>query len=258
MLSRRPGARFNRGRIAVASGGGAPAPPADTPLTVYAGDLKQWLRGDLGITLGTGVSAWADQSGGGMNAIQATGTAQPAYSANDATLDNQATVTADGSNDVLTTAGLTTDLATDDFYVCAIIKPITWTNGDSWTSGNGTTPPRSFQAGSTPSTNMTAAVSVNLNSASVLGSWFRYEALWTTTAGVSYLKIGGTNVQTGNPGTGARTSSSLFGAPSALFGNFALAEFFAVRRAAGSGGPTVSERAAIDSYLAGRYPSAGL
>lgn len=253
--SRVPGNRMSGRRIALVSGA-APAPPT-TPLTVYGADLHQWLRGDLGITIVTGVSAWADQSGKGNDATQGTGAAQPAYSASDATLDNQPTVTADGSNDVLSSAGLTTDLATDDFYVCGIIKPISWTSGDSWTSGAGTTPPRSFQTGVTPATTHTATAGVNSNTGGVVGSWFRYESLWTITAGVSYLKIGAVNVTGGNPGTGIRTLSSLFAAPGALFGNYACAEFFAVKRAAGSGGPTAPERALINAYLAARYPSAG-
>lgn len=41
--------------------------------------LVLWVRSDLGITLGTGISAWADQSGNGNNLVQATGTKQPAY-----------------------------------------------------------------------------------------------------------------------------------------------------------------------------------
>jgi len=40
-----------------------------------------WLRSDLGITIATGVSAWADQSGNGNNLTQATGGRQPVYSA---------------------------------------------------------------------------------------------------------------------------------------------------------------------------------
>ncbi len=40
------------------------------------------LNSDVGITLATGVSAWADLSGRGNSVIQATGAAQPAYVAN--------------------------------------------------------------------------------------------------------------------------------------------------------------------------------
>src|SRR5271169_4249375 len=38
-----------------------------------------WLRASAGITIATGVSAWADQSGKGQNATQGSGAAQPAY-----------------------------------------------------------------------------------------------------------------------------------------------------------------------------------
>lgn len=37
------------------------------------------LRADMGITIGTGVSAWADQSGNGFDFSQGTGANQPAY-----------------------------------------------------------------------------------------------------------------------------------------------------------------------------------
>ncbi len=42
-------------------------------------NLALWLRADLGITIGTGVSAWADQSGTGNHVVQATGANQPAF-----------------------------------------------------------------------------------------------------------------------------------------------------------------------------------
>lgn len=37
----------------------------------------QWCRGDLGISIGTGVKTWADQSGVGNNFVQNTGANQP-------------------------------------------------------------------------------------------------------------------------------------------------------------------------------------
>jgi hypothetical protein len=55
------------------------------PVTVQTGawvptssaNLELWLKGDAGITIGTGVSQWADQSGNGRNFTQGTGTKQP-------------------------------------------------------------------------------------------------------------------------------------------------------------------------------------
>lgn len=40
-----------------------------------------WVRADLGTTVVTGVSSWADQSGNGINLTQATGANQPALHA---------------------------------------------------------------------------------------------------------------------------------------------------------------------------------
>ncbi len=48
-----------------------------SPKTILGASLVAWYRADLGISLGTGVSAWADQSGNGNNFVQATGAQQP-------------------------------------------------------------------------------------------------------------------------------------------------------------------------------------
>lgn len=54
-----------------------------------------WLRADLGVTIGTGVSAWADQSGTGdsnKNCTQATGSNQPTRNSSDTAYNNQTTL----------------------------------------------------------------------------------------------------------------------------------------------------------------------
>lgn len=67
-----------------------------------------WLRADLGITIATGVSAWADQSGNGNNATQATGANQPLFVAN-STMNGRPSVRFNGVAQVLsTTTGATT------------------------------------------------------------------------------------------------------------------------------------------------------
>lgn len=47
-----------------------------SPSDLGAG-LALWLRADLGLTMGTGISQWADQSGNGRNYSQAIGSQQP-------------------------------------------------------------------------------------------------------------------------------------------------------------------------------------
>ena len=52
-----------------------------------------WLKADAGITQSSGkVSAWADQSGNGLNAAQANGTWQPTYTASNANLNNRPSI----------------------------------------------------------------------------------------------------------------------------------------------------------------------
>lgn len=58
--------------------------------------LVFWVRADKGITIGTGVSAWADQSGSGdvnKNLTQGAGSQQPTLNASDAAYNGQATLT---------------------------------------------------------------------------------------------------------------------------------------------------------------------
>lgn len=58
-----------------------------------------WLRADLGITLATGVSTWADQSGIGNNFSQADTTKQPVIVNNE--VYNKPGIFFDGSNDFM-------------------------------------------------------------------------------------------------------------------------------------------------------------
>lgn len=51
-----------------------------TPLRLT--NLRAWYRADLGVTIATGVSQWADQSGNGNHLVQAVGGSQPTVSAN--------------------------------------------------------------------------------------------------------------------------------------------------------------------------------
>jgi hypothetical protein len=82
------------------------------------------LDGDKGITIATGVSAWADQSGGtSHDAVQANTTLQPAYSASDATFNEHGSVTPDGVDDYMQITGhseLDPGTGFDLWFVCAL------------------------------------------------------------------------------------------------------------------------------------------
>lgn len=76
---------------------GAWSRPVESPLALLGSSLSVWLKYDAGITIGTGVSQWSDQSGNANHITQATGANQPAYDGTQ--------VTFDGSNDALFTPG---------------------------------------------------------------------------------------------------------------------------------------------------------
>jgi hypothetical protein len=53
-----------------------------------------WLRADAGVTESSGsVSAWSDQSGNALNAVQATGSLQPTFVASTTAMNNQPSLT---------------------------------------------------------------------------------------------------------------------------------------------------------------------
>lgn len=81
--------------------GGAPPVWAPTSASV---PVRAWYRPDLGRTMATGVSQLNDQSGTGdanRNVVQATGAAQPGYTASDAAYGNKPVLTFNGSQALL-------------------------------------------------------------------------------------------------------------------------------------------------------------
>lgn len=65
------------------------------------GQCQLWVRADRGITIATGVSQWADQSGLGHHLLQGTAGFQPLVTAANAGFNNCATVDFDGVDDLL-------------------------------------------------------------------------------------------------------------------------------------------------------------
>jgi hypothetical protein len=87
--------------------------------TELAGSLALWLDAEDSSTItlnGANVSQWADKSGNGRNATQATAAAQPAYTASG--LNGKPVLTFDGANDTLSYNG--TFLANTDYTVTAV------------------------------------------------------------------------------------------------------------------------------------------
>lgn len=86
--------------------------------------IEWWFDADAAyITLATGVSQWADRSGNANHAAQATGAAQPAYSASVAALNNKPAVNFDGTDDVLARATFTQGACTQPNTIFLVAAP---------------------------------------------------------------------------------------------------------------------------------------
>lgn len=248
MISRRKTTRHNRGRISANTGGGTTAPAAWTPANISSVTKYFWLRADLGVTVATGVSAWADQYGLN-NATQATGAAQPTLSASDAAFNNQASITFDGTDDALVFTGL--DLpapGTTPFWVWIIFRQLSWTSLDwIFAAGNNTVALQQFTA--EPQLRIINGIAVSTNSGAPTGTAVRGIASFTNSV-ADYLKLASTVVTgvasgnndpiSGSFGLGAR-SAGLSG-----FCNVAYAEIIGL-----AGEPT--ELAQLEAYGTARY-----
>jgi len=82
-----------------AQGGGEIGPP-----DFIESDAAVWLKADAGVTLnGSNVSAWADQTANGNDAVNASASTQPLFSASVAALNGKPAVTIDAANKFLDT-----------------------------------------------------------------------------------------------------------------------------------------------------------
>ncbi len=72
-----------------------------SPLTIFGSATELWARADLGITIATGASVWADQSGKGRDLIQGTAARQPGFNATDANFNGHPSLTFDDVDDFM-------------------------------------------------------------------------------------------------------------------------------------------------------------
>lgn len=235
------GGRRSHTRSLVGGGGGG------TPLTIISSvPVLQWIRGDLGITQVTGVSAWNDQSTNAYHFTQGTGSKQPLYTAVDATLNNQATVTGDGTDDALDNAAMPNGSSN---WFSGIIKVITWSAGRAVWGKNSVAPEcgNLYMATGSPSLALYNGNPVSdLNGGLPVGTWGRAEMHLINSA-AAYLKLR-TTVVTGDAGGLSATGCSLFAAGGGTFGAAAIAE-----RVVCPGKPTQPEIDALDAYYTARY-----
>ena len=249
-MSRRPGFIFNRGRIATVAGVAGPPPPPTTPLTILGANTLQWCRGDLGVTIGTGVSAWADQSGNGFDYAHATGAAQPAFGATDGPNGTPA-LTFDGVDDSLLAPGLTLAApGTTPTWIWMVFKQITWLNTRRLFAATSSSNTHTvFHNGASPTLAAFNGVTANNNAEAAVGTWVAAQFYYSSSVG-DFIRVNDNLPVTGtsagnNAGGVGRTLGS---GNAALFSNIATAEIVYANVL-----PTNDQVAAFSAYRLARY-----
>jgi hypothetical protein len=147
---------------------------------VTGATVLQAVQSDFGVTLATGVSAWADQSGNGKDYGQATSGKQPAYA--QTALNGFPSITTDGVDDSLTSSLNLSTPGTTPTYFCGVVKLKAWTNSrrviGSTSNGNFFV---LFCNSVTPQVALFVSSTVDTVSPT-LGLWYRVEAYVSNSA----------------------------------------------------------------------------
>ncbi len=223
----------------------ASGPSPTDPLSIVTSVAPFFfLSADVGVTVATGVSSWADQSGNGRNAVQATTASQPALQP--AAVNGRGSVLFDGTDDFLQIAYVPPAPGTTPAWYWMVFRPITAVTGsNSFSSGN-SRPRFYWQNASLMNANAGVA---GTGIAVTAGQWYRAE-LFFNNATTDYKKIGAssnTGISLGN----------LAGAGSFLLGsgnsgsNPSNVEI--VCFGAWAGEPTPAEKAALDAWVTAYY-----
>jgi len=213
------------------------------PLAIEDGNTVGWYVFDDLTTItkdaGTGeVSVWKDKLGSGHDLLQATATQFPIW-------DAASGITFDGSNDSLKAVSFTLN---QPVFVYAIIKQITWTNGDRIWNGNTNDSFALLQSTLTPRITMyTAGGGVIDNDNASLGSYYVLRCLYN--GANSSFQVNATAKVTGNVGAGNPAGFTLgkIAVSSSSWSNIAVSEII-IRKVADSAG----DEAMIYNYLANR------
>jgi hypothetical protein len=231
--------------------GGSSGGPTD-PLTIVTSvSCLAFFSADLGRTASGGaVSAWADQSGAGLSATQATGSAQPTENATG--LNTHYTLRFTKANVqrlVIGTLNLAAPGTTPSFF-WGVVKPVTVTTSDTIFAGGGSTFTRLFEStGLVRASNGVSGGTLTFTA----GTWYRYELLFNNSAANDYLKVGSSTTGTGtalgnnDPAAGAITIGAQQSAGTNP-GDFELACW-----GVWNGKPSGAELISLNSWVTGYY-----
>lgn len=219
-------------------------PVAEPAQIIERPSIKDYWRADLGVTIGTGASAWHGQVVG-LDFAQATGSAQPTRQATNASFNNQTTLLFDGVDDVMAT----TINVGSGTYIWAVLRQITWTaNRLLMSAGAGASVVIYQWAGSTsPNITQFNGSNANSNPGATLGTGKTLEA-WFGNSTTDFVATGSSVVSGQNAGSASDTTFYLGGFSGGSCGNIELAEVMLL-----SVLPTRGQRNRLLSYAALRY-----
>lgn len=246
---------FSRRSQRTSRGRSGPAGPPLLTNGLPAAIVREWWRADTGLSQSGGLaSAWTGMITGSAFS-NAGGATQPAYTASDATLNNQPTLTGDGVGTYFQTTTFLPDRpGTRPNLVVLVLKQNGWTGtrriyGTTAASGYVL-----YQNGLTPNIAQFNGSNANDNTGATIGSWFRVAAYYSNTT-ADYLLVGGGAPVTGaSAGNSAPTTGFTIFASNALtlFSSVSIAEIMFLNR-----DWTAAEKIRHDAYITARY-GAGL
>jgi hypothetical protein len=225
---------------ALIGGGGGVAPFTPSSIT----GLKLWVQSNMGITLGTGVSAWADQSGLGNNLAQATGAAQPTLNASDAAYNNAPTLSFNGSQ-YLTVAD---PLSSLPYTIYVVGESTSGSSNQVMVSTTSNSPNLYYEGGITAWTIYGGA---NLSSSNGTRTKQAYVGIYTgTSASALYINTSSSAAASGSAGSSTSSGTLYVGAQigpqNELIGKIASVLLY-------NGTHTQSQISQVLTYLANAY-----
>lgn len=215
--------------------GGAPPPPGFVPTDLFG--LQGWYyQADVDYAAGT----WTDRSGKVNNLVQATAGFRPVLQSSVPELNAKSTILADGSDDYIQTAALTS--LAQPLTSLLVARQILWTSGDYLVDGS-LDAMAIIQTSATPQINMSAGTSISLGTTLPINRFGLLAARFNGVASEGYQD--GANKIVGNAGAGATTRFTLgaSGTPG-NYGNAEIAEYIVY-----SVGVGAYDRLQLNTYL---------
>ncbi|GEM_PF-4150300 len=215
-------------------------------------NLGLWLKADAGTTIATGISAWADQSGNGLSADQATADSQPTLNTNRVNGNPAVTFSTTGTADFLNLGNvLNLSPGVDTWSAFFVYNMAVGEEGTLLSKAGDAAANRQYQFGVFENEyfNYAGGTFNNGATSTSTGNWALSSTVTSTTQALDYLA--GTLDQTGGVGAATNSEDVLIGARSSgtgfpLDGDIAEIVFY-------SNNLGDTDRESVESYLAIKY-----